>query len=275
MDVRTNAADQTLALPRGAAAELGREFGLGGRFRVRPSNCISYIALNTSNPLFRNNPQLRRAVNYAIDRQGMVDLGDPYALIPTDQYLPRGSPGFKDIKAYPCRPELATAKRLAAGRVPAGGPWIYYYGITAPGPQRMELVRSALREIGITIEPQGFPGFAIYDAVAKRNSPHAFATLGSCQAYPDPYDFISFLGNVAFFNDPTYNARMDRAARLRGAARLKAYESLEHDLVTKAAPWAAWGQPTKQFFFSDRVDPRSFVYHPAYETPVYNILALK
>jgi ABC-type oligopeptide transport system substrate-binding subunit len=157
----------------------------------------------------------------------------------------------------------------------AGGPWIYYYGIAAPGPQRMELVRSALRQIGITIEPQGFRGFAIYEAVGKRNSPHAFATLGWCQPYSDPSSFINVLVNDTHFNDPAYNARMDRAAWLRGAARLKAYESIEHDLVTKAAPWAALGQPTKQFFFSDRVDPRRFVYHPVYETPVYNILALK
>ena len=68
---------------------------------------------------------------------------------------------------------------------------------------------------------------------------------------------------------------MDRAAKLTGAARLRAYERLEHDLVTKAAPWAAWSQPANQFFFSDSVDMRSFVYQPFYEGPPYNLLALK
>jgi hypothetical protein len=40
-------------------------------------------------------------------------------------------------------------------------------------------------------------------------------------------------------------------------------------------PWAVWGERAKQFFFSDRVDMRSFVYQPIYETPPYNLLALK
>ena len=72
-----------------------------------------------------------------------------------------------------------------------------------------------------------------------------------------------------------YDRRMDRAAKLVGPARLRAYERLEHDLVTKAAPWAVWGQPAKQFFFSDDVDMRSFAYQAIYEEPPYNLLALK
>ena len=68
---------------------------------------------------------------------------------------------------------------------------------------------------------------------------------------------------------------MDRAAKLVGSARLRAYERLEHDLVTKAAPWAVWSQPARQFFFSDSVDMRSFAYQPIYEAPSYNLLALK
>ena len=81
--------------------------------------------------------------------------------------------------------------------------------------------------------------------------------------------------NLSYFDDPAYDRRMVRASKLIGAARLRAYARLEHDLVTKAAPWAAWGQPANHFFFSDSVDMRSFVYQPIYETPPYNLLALK
>jgi ABC-type oligopeptide transport system substrate-binding subunit len=146
----------------------------------------------------------------------------------------------------------------------------------------MELVRRALAQIGITIDPQRITGF-YWDPFG---SDWAFATSGWCQDYPDPYDFINVQldgrtvgaensNNRANFNDPAYNARMDRAARLTGAARLSAYAKLEHDLVTKAAPWAAWAQPAKQFFFSDSVDMRSFAYQPIFESPPYNLLALK
>jgi peptide/nickel transport system substrate-binding protein len=274
LEVKSDRADFTRDLSSSAAADAGREYGLKGRFRVRPTKCVSFIAMNTSNPLFRDNPQLRRAVNYAIDRRALVALSGPYASVPTDQYLPRGLPGFKDIAAYPFDADLATARRLAAGHIPAGGAWVYYYSLTPPGPERLELVRAALHEIGIEIEPRGFRGFAIYDAAGKRNSPHAFMTAGLCHRYPDPAMLnVSF--DTSRFDYPVFNRRLRRAARLYGLARVRAYESIEHDLVTKAAPWAAWGQPTNQFFFSNRVDQRSFLYQPIYETPPYNVLALK
>ena len=111
-------------------------------------------------------------------------------------------------------------------------------------------------------------------------------TFSWCADFSDPFDFINLLldgrgiqdennVNVAYFDDPAYSRRMERASNLFGPARLRAYAKLEHDLVTKAAPWAAWSQPTNLFFFSDHVDMRSFAYQPIYEAPPYNLLALK
>jgi ABC-type oligopeptide transport system substrate-binding subunit len=293
-EVRANQADKTYDLPPTAPAELGDEFGTKkGRFRVTGSNCVSYIAMNSGGTgsgtaLFRNNPGLRRAVNYVINRQAMVNLSGKYAGQPTDQYLPKGFPGYKELgsKGYPNGGNIPRAKTLANGKVRSGGPWKYYYGLAAPGPQRMELVRSYLSQIGISIDPQGFRGFAIYDAAGKRNSPHAFTTGGWCQDYSDPYDFINVLlyggalqdennNNLAYFNNAAYNKRMEKAAKLIGAKRLSTYAALENDLVTKQGPWAAWNQPTNQFFFSNKVDTKSLVYQSLYEEFPFNVMALK
>jgi ABC-type oligopeptide transport system substrate-binding subunit len=293
-EVRANQADKTYDLPPTAPAELGRQFGTTkGRFRVTGSNCVSYIAQNSGGTgsgaaLFVNNPSLRRATNYVINRKAMVDLSGAYAGAPTDQYLPRGFPGYKELgaKGYPNTSNVSRARALANGKVRSGGPWKYYYGLAAPGPQRMELVRSYLAQIGITIDPQGFRGFAIYDAAGKRNSPHAMTTGGWCQDYSDPYDFINILlyggniqeennNNLAYFNNAAYNKRMELAARKFGSARLTAYQNLENDLVTKQGPWAAWNQPTNQFFFSNKVNTKSLVYQSIYEEFPYNVMALK
>jgi oligopeptide transport system substrate-binding protein len=287
-EVRANQADYTYDIPPTAPAELGRQFGTTrGRFRVATSNCVSYIAMNSNNALFNGNPGLRRAVNYVINRNAMVDLSGAYAGRQTDQYMPRGFPGYRELgaKGYPATQNLSRARQLAQGNTRSGR-GVFYYGLAAPGPQRMELVRSYLSQIGITIEPQGFRGFAIYDAAGKRNSPHAFTTAGWCQDYPDPYDFINVLlyggniqeennNNLAYFNNATFNKRMERSAKLIGAPRMKAYMALENDLVTQQAPWAAWNQPTNQFFFSNRVDTRSLVYQNIYEEYPYNVIALR
>ena len=107
-----------------------------------------------------------------------------------------------------------------------------------------------------------------------------------CQDYPDPYDFINVLlyggsiqaennNNLAYFNTPAYNRKMERAARLLGDARLRAYGALDIDIMRNQAPWAPWNNPTNQFFFGSRVNPRSLFVHPIYESPIYNMSTLK
>lgn len=287
-EVRANQADYTYDIPPTAPAELGRQFGISrGRFRVVPSNCVSYIAMNSDNALMNSNPLLRRAVNYVINRNAMVDLSGAYAGRQTDQYLPRGFPGFKELgtKGYPATGNVTRARSLAQGRT-RSGKGVYYYGLAAPGPQRMELVRSYLRNIGIDIEPKGFRGFAIYDAAGKRGSEHAFTTGGWCQDYPDPYDFINVLlyggniqaennNNLAYFNHAGFNRRMNASAKLFGSARIRSYQKLENDLVTQQAPWAAWNQPTNQYFYGANVNTRTLVYQPIYEEYPFNLIALR
>jgi ABC-type transport system substrate-binding protein len=285
-EVRASQADYTTLLPPTAPAELGRIYGVNrSQFRVVPASCTSYISLNTQNPLFRNNVKLRQAVNYVINRRSLVALGGAYNGVPHDQMLPIGFPGYRPANIYPNRPNIAKAKSLARGST-RNGKGVYYYGLTSPGPERMELMRSLLKQIGIDIEPRGFRGYAIYDAGGKRGSEHAFMTGGWCKDYPDPYDFINVLlygggiqaennNNYSYFNNPAYNRKMERAAKLLGAARMKAYGNLDIDIVKNQAPTAVWSNPTNQFFIGGKVDPKSFVYQPIYEVPPYNVLALK
>ena len=122
-EVRANQADYTYDIPPTAPAELGKEFGTTkGRFRVTGSNCVSYVAMNSGGTgsgaaLFNNNPSLRRAVNYVINRKAMVDLSGAYAGKPTDQYLPGGFPGFRELgaKGYPNTSNVSRARQLANG----------------------------------------------------------------------------------------------------------------------------------------------------------------
>ncbi len=74
------------------------------RFFVRPGFTLRILALNSARPVFRNNPNLRKAVNFALNRRAIIDgASDPRASVPTDQYLPSSMPGFKDANIYPAR----------------------------------------------------------------------------------------------------------------------------------------------------------------------------
>ena len=69
--------------------------------------------LNTHRPLFHD-LRLRQAINYAINRRKLTEIaGD---MPPTDQYLPPGMPGFKDVDIYPFTPNVSAARRLAGAQ---------------------------------------------------------------------------------------------------------------------------------------------------------------
>jgi ABC-type oligopeptide transport system substrate-binding subunit len=81
------------------AAELARRYGRNKtQFWVTPGGgFLRMFVLNTSRPLFRNNPKLRQAVNFAVDRKALTrELGPPLAATPMDQYL-----RLRDEKIYP------------------------------------------------------------------------------------------------------------------------------------------------------------------------------
>ena len=54
------------------------------QFFAEPVNCVGYMPLNTERPLFAN-VNMRKAVNYAVDRTAYGDQAGPYAATPLDQ----------------------------------------------------------------------------------------------------------------------------------------------------------------------------------------------
>jgi peptide/nickel transport system substrate-binding protein len=68
------------------ADEFRRKYGINkSRFWVMPVQNIRMFVLNTSGPLFRNNPKLRQAVNFAVDRRRLEREFGPFAGTLTDQ----------------------------------------------------------------------------------------------------------------------------------------------------------------------------------------------
>ena len=273
-------------IPPTEHARLGQQYGVNrGQYRVNPSTCNSFLALNNEQNLFRGNVKLRQAVNFAINRTAMVAQYGAFAGQPNDQFLPIGFPGFKNAKIYPFTPNVTRAKQLANGNT-RNGKAVYFHTRRAPSPNVMEINRADLNRIGIDVQPKSFAGFDIYDAMGKRGSDHDLGIGGWCQDYPDPYDYINVLeyggaiqpehnNNYAYFNNPAYNRKMERAARLIGAARLKAYGNLDIDITKNQAPYANWKVSNTREFFSKRVDPKSIIYTPIYEITDYAALALK
>ena len=233
-----------------------RKYGLnrrGGRFHARPGFTLRAFVLNTSSPLFRNNPQLRRAVNFAVDRSafGAGNLGGRL----TDQILPQSLPGFRDAKLYPPRPNLAKARQLARGHL-RGGKAVVYVNDNPLTLGIGQVLKRQLAPIGLDVTVRGIPGPAINTRLATPGEPFDMAFLVTPNVdYYDPYAFLNvllesrFIGrtNWSHLRSAKWDRRLRAASRLRGNARLRAYGRLDVELardVAAIAPLAYIREPT-------------------------------
>jgi len=243
-------ADWTYTLP---AIALQPRLGLIGkyglndsRFFVTPGLTISMYVLNSSGPLFRNNAPLRRAVNLALNRTRL--LQPAAAGVPTDQYLPPNVPGFKERTIYPAQ-DLDRARALAAGDLRGGKARIYVPDVL-PARGSAQGVKLQLEELGLEIEVVPFGEHATASSYLGRlGDPDEPWDLGLVLWSPDFVDPAAYINrlldgqhaggtNLARFDESPYNALMQQASRLRGAARAKAYADLDLRLARDAAPLA-------------------------------------
>ena len=276
-------------VPPAAHSELGRRYGVRRRgnsqYFVNPAIVTRYIAMNHDRQLFggnrgRGNLQLKKAVNYAIDRVGLMQQRGAYAGVEDDQVLAPGVPGYRNRRFYPNRPNVAQARRLARGNT-RGGKAVLWTCNRGPCIPSAQLIQRDLARINIDVDIRPLPRAIQFTRAGDRAAADYDMTFEGWHAdYLDPYDFINVLlqgrdirpagnNNYAYWNNPTFNARMERAAGLTGDRRYRTYTQLDWDIARNGVPWAAWGHDNDRLFFSRRTG--CFFYHPIYTLDLVGI----
>ena len=259
------------------------------RFWTQPVNCTGYLPMNVSRSLFKGNLNLRKAINFAINRKDYVSQAGPYAGQPWTHLFNPGVPGWKNVTLY--KKNLATAKKLAKGHFKSGKINVGYRTNSASNIAQSQIVRRDLISLGFKsgdINMKGFSGADLYDAMGHRNTDLDMGVnMGWCSDYPDPYDWINILlhggssiqaennVNYSYFNDPKWNKKMESAAKLVGPNRLKVYGQLDLDVMNQAAPMAVERTYNNRYIFSNRVNPKSLVYQGIYQDFDWASIALK
>ena len=197
---------------------------------------------------------MRRAVNFALDRRALARApGFPGESRPADQLIPPGIPGFQDVHVYQLgRPDIARARRLAGpGRRRA-----VLYTCNLPGCARnAEILKADLRPIGIDLDVRSFPIPLLIAKIATPGEPYDIALESYLGDFADPFNFINLQHapggvNPVPIHAPALQRRMAAAARLTGAARLRAYAALDADLTRTQAPFAVFASRITVHLFS-------------------------
>jgi ABC-type transport system substrate-binding protein len=207
---------------------------------------------------------LKKAVNFAIDRQAMLEQRGAYAGVPNDQNLPPEFPGFTDAALYPSRPDLARARELAGWR--PGDPMrqaVMYTCNTGPCIPTAQIVQANLAQIGIDVQIQAFPRVVQFTKAGTRGEPFDLTLEGWHTDYFDPYGFLFLLDgsrigaasnvNFSYYDDPDFNRRLADANALSGQAHIDALGGLDIDVARTTAPRATYMTDYDREFFSGRI----------------------
>src|SRR5437588_1440042 len=262
LQVKSNQVDYDMGgLPPTAHADLAKAYGVNkGQYQVHQLVETDYVALNNARPTF-GSATLRKAANFAIDRPAMLRVRGAFAGKRTDQILPPGMGGFKDVKAYPLKgADYKTAKKLAGNSCKS----VTLYTTTSPiGQGIAQVFKYNLSQMGCDVNIKNFVGGAIYTAMGTKGEPFDAGVSGWNQDYPDPYDFLNILldgnsihaennNNLAYFNNAKVNKLLAAANLKTGAARYKAYGNLDVMITKNYAPWASYDNRNEREFVSKR-----------------------
>lgn len=262
--------------------DLVRKYGVNQtRFFVRPGLGIRMLAFNTSRPLFRNNPKLRRAINFALNRKELLQTsGGPLAAKVTDQHLPYGMPGFRDARIYPATGDLARARELARGHLRDAKAVLYTSDFQLPVLAAQVAARQ-LAQIGLDVTVKRIPDHITsvnyLETLTVRGAAWDIALVLWTPNIPDPHAYLNLLLESQLFGGETLprlhsslaSAELDRAIGLpQGSARNRAYAQVDAMLAREVAPVAPLNVVDEATLVSDRVDPRCIVLRPVLDLAV-------
>jgi ABC-type transport system substrate-binding protein len=274
-----------IGIPPTAAADLAKQYNVNkSRFYVGSTSCVNYMGMNTARAPF-DNVNLRKSVNYAIDRPAQVRLLGAYAGQRTNQILVPGLPGYKPYQAYPIKgADVAKAKQVGGSAIDSAPTINVVHTTTSYSTNRAQVAEYNLTQVGFKVKDVPTPATNYYQVIQTKGTTYNFVTNGGwCADYFDPFDFLNVLfdgrkiqdsnnNNYTYFNNASFNKGLDHASSLLGAARASAYAKLDQELMVKYAPVVPYLVPTNRYFTSSRVS--NWIYSSYYGEPYLNALAV-
>ena len=268
--------------PPTSNASLQSQYGVNKqRFFVGGTACVLYWAMNTSRAPF-NTVKARQAINWAIDRPATVRLFGKLGAKRSDQILVPGVPGYKPYNLYAFR-GANPAKAKAIDPSLAGKTATIFHSTSSVAVNAAQVASFNLSKIGMKTKDKPVPGSVYYKELGTKGVDFDLARAGWCADYFDPFDYVNVNldgrsiqdannVNFAYVNIPALNKAMDAAANLSGAARAKAYQKLDYQIMKQYAPWVPYAIINGVFFVSSRV--HNYVYSSYFGEPDLNALSV-
>ncbi len=249
------------------------------RIEVEATVNTTYIAINTGMPPF-DNVKVRQALNYAIDKQRIVQLLNGRATV-ANQILPPLMPGYDaSYTGYDYNPDKAKSLLAEAG-FPNGFETSIECISVDPQPKLCESFQQDLDKVGIKLTINTLAAPNVIDDAGNGKTPLVWSGgLAWTQDYPDPDDFYSpILGcdsNVPggwnwsrYCNETVHAQSKELLSMTDREGRMAAYKDLFKALMDDAV-WVPVINGQYTVAHSDKLHGQPTLTHPehlfSYET---------
>jgi peptide/nickel transport system substrate-binding protein len=222
-----------------------------------------------------NNLKARQAVNYAIDRQQLVNLRGGLG-VPTWNFLPPSYPQYKKITPTPYPYDLQKAKQLVQQSGMAGQPVkVYTISDVAVDLSTGEYLQGQLNKIGFKATLKPLAGANYFTVMGNQATKAQIGFTDWFEDYPYPTDWFNVLLNGDRITDVHNNnyGNVDLKAQNTQMAKLAALPPSQALSSSTNASWAALDKAMSDnaatvpylngiitSFFSTKLDPACDVF---------------
>jgi len=241
------------------------------------ANNVAYLAMNSTHPPF-DDPRVRRAVNYAINKDPIVKLAYQGMATPASGPLPPTQWGHHPVDTYRYDPQRASDLLKDAAADGHFDPFRVYrlYVPSTPRPYLPDpetvarVIQANLKAVGLQTElvVQGMKAH-IEDA---QNGEHDLALFGWVGDNGDPDNFLYMLldqdnttpgdaRNVAFYRDAELHRLLIAAQQSMSRAEREAMYRRAQERIAAQAPWVPLAH--SQVSVAARVDVGGIVVNPS------------
>lgn len=231
-------------IPSALTAKVSGDASLKTRTLLEPAPNASRLTINMQRV---TDLSVRQALNYAIDRDGLIKaLGGATVATPVTTLMPPSTLGYEKYDAYPAGAtgDIDKAKQLLAGKTPE-----LVLGV-ADDSGDVEIgtqLKTNLEKAGFKITVKTIPEDSKLDETKKKDNPWDLYIDSWAADWPSGASIIPPLfdgrgikaegnSNTSFMNDPAVNTEIDRILALDPADQGAQWAKLDKKLMTDIAP---------------------------------------
>lgn len=237
-----------------------------------PANNYYFFMNNRVAPF--DNPKVRQAVNYAINRDALVRIYGGLAQ-PTENILPPTYPQYKQHDLYPYN--LKKAKQLIAQSGQKGAEVTVWNHDRGTDPKATAYLTDVLNSIGLKAKEKIINSGVYWSTVGNQATKAQIGFADWFQDYPHPLDWIDVLlngdritqthnNNYANYDNSSVNSKiasLKKEPKLTDAVNSE-WAALD-DTIMKDAPWAPFINRQFTDFFNADMDLSCYVNHVLYQ----------